>query len=205
MATPGDRAYSLYLRKSVMKDLKRTEAIIVRQENRAATTSPGKTASNSGCVRIIVADDHAHIRKLMEFIFNSVSGYTVRFAKDGEDAWTTLCAEPFDLLITDIDMPRLDGIQLVRRMRQHSFQQPVIFISGSLPDDASGLFQSLTPCDGLEKPFSFAEMLTIAAAISHCKAPNGTNRRSRNGTNGSIQNGTNGSSHNGTNGSSSQI
>ena len=179
MASPSPWVYSSF----VMQD-NRTIERPVSQRNRTNTKPSGNGASSSGCIRVVVADDNEHIRTLIGFIFNDVAGYTVRFAKDGEDAWTNLRAEPFDLLITDIDMPRLDGIELARRMRQHSFQQPVIFISGSLPGDVSGLFESLSPCDGLTKPFSFVEMLTKAAAMTRGKALNGTNGVSHNGTNG---------------------
>ena len=165
----------------------------VSQRNQTKTTPLGNSASTNGCIRVLVADDNVHTRRLMAFIFKNFTEDTVDFAEDGEDAWSSLCAEPFDLLITDIDMPRLDGIQLAHRMRQHSFQQPVLFISGSLPENATELFESLLPCDGLEKPFSFAEMLTKVRAMSHSKAHNGTNGNSSNGTNGRSRNGTNGS------------
>ncbi len=197
MASPSPWVYSSF----VMQDHRIIERP-VSQKNQINAKSLGNAASTNGCIRVVAADDNEHMRTLISFIFNSVAGYTVRSAENGEDAWTKLCDEPFDLLVTDIDMPRLDGIQLAHRMRQHSLQQPVIFISGSLPEDVSRLFESLSPCDGLTKPFSFAEMLTKVAAMTRGKALNGTNGSSHNGTNGSSRNGTNGSSRNGTNGSS---
>jgi DNA-binding response OmpR family regulator len=164
------------------------------QRNRTNTKPSFNGANANRCIRVVVADDNEHIRKLMGLIFNIPSGYTVRFAEDGEDAWVSLTAEPFDLLVTDIDMPRLNGIQLVRRMRNHSFLQPVIFVSGCLPKDADASFRRLAPCDGLEKPFSFKDLLTRSAAMTQYNARNGTNGTSRNGTNGSSRNGTNGGS-----------
>lgn len=166
-----------------MKDLPTFERSVT-QRNPTRTQPPGNVARTNGCIRVLAADDNADIRKLIGLIFTIPAGYTVRFAEDGQDAWRSLCAESFDLLITDIDMPRLGGIELVRRMRQHSFRQPVIFISGILPPDSSGLFELLSPCEKLRKPFSFKELLAKASAMTHRKSPNGTNGSSYSGTNG---------------------
>ncbi|MCY1250610.1 Chemotaxis protein CheY [compost metagenome] len=58
-------------------------------------------------------------------------GYDVAVAVDGMDGWNVLRAEPFDLVITDIDMPRMDGIELVRRIRHDAAlrQLPVMVVS----------------------------------------------------------------------------
>lgn len=67
--------------------------------------------------RVLVVDDSLTVRELERKLLLS-RGYQVAVAVDGMDGWNALRAEPFDLLITDIDMPRMDGIELVTQVRQ---------------------------------------------------------------------------------------
>ncbi|RRV22176.1 hybrid sensor histidine kinase/response regulator [Pseudomonas sp. o96-267] len=67
--------------------------------------------------RVLVVDDSLTVRELERKLLLS-RGYQVSVAVDGMDGWNALRAESFDLLITDIDMPRMDGIELVTLVRQ---------------------------------------------------------------------------------------
>ncbi|MDH0704522.1 hybrid sensor histidine kinase/response regulator [Pseudomonas toyotomiensis] len=67
--------------------------------------------------RVLVVDDSLTVRELERKLLLS-RGYQVSVAVDGMDGWNALRAETFDLLITDIDMPRMDGIELVTQVRQ---------------------------------------------------------------------------------------
>ncbi|QMV64364.1 hybrid sensor histidine kinase/response regulator [Pseudomonas berkeleyensis] len=67
--------------------------------------------------RVLVVDDSLTVRELERKLLLS-RGYQVSVAVDGMDGWNALRAEAFDLLITDIDMPRMDGIELVTQVRQ---------------------------------------------------------------------------------------
>ncbi|TBU94795.1 hybrid sensor histidine kinase/response regulator [Stutzerimonas kirkiae] len=67
--------------------------------------------------RVLVVDDSLTVRELERKLLLS-RGYQVAVAVDGMDGWNALRAEHFDLLITDIDMPRMDGIELVTLVRQ---------------------------------------------------------------------------------------
>ncbi|WFC64121.1 hybrid sensor histidine kinase/response regulator [Pseudomonas sp. REST10] len=67
--------------------------------------------------RVLVVDDSLTVRELERKLLLS-RGYQVSVAVDGMDGWNALRAEHFDLLITDIDMPRMDGIELVTQVRQ---------------------------------------------------------------------------------------
>ncbi|MBC3373784.1 hybrid sensor histidine kinase/response regulator [Pseudomonas sp. SWRI92] len=80
--------------------------------------------------RILVVDDSLTVRELeRKLLLNR--GYDVAVAVDGMDGWNALRAENFDLLITDIDMPRMDGIELVSLLRRDSRLQslPVMVVS----------------------------------------------------------------------------
>ncbi|MFP7754748.1 Hpt domain-containing protein [Thermodesulfobacteriota bacterium B35] len=80
--------------------------------------------------RILVVDDSITVREVERKML-SARGYDVRVAVDGQDGWNTLRKERFDLLITDVDMPRMDGIELVTTIRGNKeFQMlPIIIVS----------------------------------------------------------------------------
>ncbi|AMP14550.1 hybrid sensor histidine kinase/response regulator [Collimonas pratensis] len=68
--------------------------------------------------RVLVVDDSLTVRELERKLLSS-RGYTVRIAVDGMDGWNALRSEAFDLVITDIDMPRMDGIELVTLIKSN--------------------------------------------------------------------------------------
>jgi two-component system sensor histidine kinase and response regulator WspE len=69
--------------------------------------------------RVLVVDDSLTVRELQRKLLLA-AGYEVAVAVDGMDGWNALRSEAFDLLITDIDMPRMDGIELVSLLRRDS-------------------------------------------------------------------------------------
>jgi len=80
--------------------------------------------------RVLVVDDSLTVRELQRKLLVN-RGYEVAVAVDGMDGWNALRAEDFDLLITDIDMPRMDGIELVTLLRRDTRLQslPVMVVS----------------------------------------------------------------------------
>jgi len=67
---------------------------------------------------ILLCDDELHILRAAEFKFRR-AGYEVRCASDGEEAWSLILEQMPDILITDYQMPRLDGVELAQRIRSH--------------------------------------------------------------------------------------
>lgn len=86
--------------------------------------------SDSGSMRILVAEDTYTTRTLEVSILRS-AGFQVDAAVDGEDAWGRLDQGHYDLLVTDIDMPRLTGLELTARIRAHSelSHVPIVVVS----------------------------------------------------------------------------
>ncbi|MQG95428.1 hybrid sensor histidine kinase/response regulator [Pseudomonas sp. MN1F] len=80
--------------------------------------------------RVLVVDDSLTVRELQRKLLSN-RGYDVAVAVDGMDGWNALRSETFDLLITDIDMPRMDGIELVTLVRRDQRLQslPVMVVS----------------------------------------------------------------------------
>jgi two-component system sensor histidine kinase and response regulator WspE len=80
--------------------------------------------------RVLVVDDSLTVRELERKLLAG-RGYEVTIAVDGMDGWNAVRSERFDLVITDIDMPRLDGIELVTLIRRdpHLHETPVMIVS----------------------------------------------------------------------------
>ncbi len=108
--------------------------------------------------RILIADDEEIIRDSLSFVLRK-EGYTVVEAIHGKDAYDKICAEPFDALITDLEMPVMKGIELLQRVSQTSPQTVVVVITayGSLETAIAALRAGAS--DYILKPIEFDELL----------------------------------------------
>jgi two-component system sensor histidine kinase and response regulator WspE len=99
---------------------------------RLQTVEQGGADQAAGALRkkVLVVDDSLTVRELERKLL-SHRGYQVTVAVDGMDGWNAVRAEHFDLVITDIDMPRMDGIELVGLIRGSPSLQalPVMIVS----------------------------------------------------------------------------
>lgn len=84
---------------------------------RAEATAEGDRQSRSTGKRVLVVDDSMEVRELERKLL-TYRGYDVVTAGDGIDAWHALRSGTFDLVLTDVDMPLLDGLRLIRRIRK---------------------------------------------------------------------------------------
>ena len=80
------------------------------------STGQGAVATGPACKRILVIDDSLTVRELVRKILEA-RGYTVEIAVDGVDGLNAARLGAFDLVVTDVDMPRLDGIELTRLIK----------------------------------------------------------------------------------------
>jgi two-component system sensor histidine kinase and response regulator WspE len=95
--------------------------------NVAAAVRPG---AGSRQKRILIVEDSLTVRELERKLLAS-GGYEVEVAVDGLDGWNTVRAGNFDLVLTDVDMPRMDGIELVTLIKQDARMRslPVMIVS----------------------------------------------------------------------------
>ena len=77
-----------------------------------------------------MVDDSLTVREVQRRLLEN-RGYDVTLAVDGVDGWNTLLREGFDLVISDVDMPRMNGIELVGRIKSHpqTKELPVMIVS----------------------------------------------------------------------------
>jgi len=110
--------------------------------------------------RVLIVDDEPNMRRVLEIMLGR-RGYRTDAAADGEEAWERLRDGGYDLVCSDLRMPRLDGIELLRRMRDQGLDLPLILMTahGSLDSAVEAL--RLGACDYLLRPFDI-EALELA-------------------------------------------
>jgi two-component system, OmpR family, response regulator MprA len=114
--------------------------------------------------RILVVDDNTAIRQLSTEVLID-SGYEVDAAADGVAAWEALQVKAFNLLITDHNMPRLTGVELVKKLRSARMDLPIILATGRLPVEELSQNPSLQLAAMLPKPFSIDELLETVRVV----------------------------------------
>lgn len=114
--------------------------------------------------RILIVEDEATLRRIVADAME-LAGYEVAVAEDGEEGLRLFEGEHFDLVVADIMMPRMDGFQMVRRMRQLHPKTQFLFLSArSSSDDVVEGFRS-GGHDYLRKPFAMNELMVRVEAL----------------------------------------
>ena len=121
-------------------------------------------ATIAGMTRtVLLVDDDPHIREVLAFAFDK-AGFAVRTAGDGEEALNDAARHKPDLVVLDINMPRMDGLEVCRRLRA-SGDVPVLFLSSRDDEFDRVLGIELGADDYVVKPFSPREVVARANAI----------------------------------------
>jgi len=125
-----------------------------------------KTPRNRQPLRILCVDDNA---ELVELIAESLQfyGYGVEWALDGQDGLERIAAnaDKFDLIITDMDMPRLSGQGLVIKAREAGFRGKVIVFAAALSAQERKAFGELSVEAIIDKPAAHRELIGVVARL----------------------------------------
>ncbi|MEG1070022.1 MAG: response regulator transcription factor [Ruthenibacterium sp.] len=108
-------------------------------------------------MRLLIVEDEQDLREsLVDGL--RLDGYAVDFCEDGETADALIFAEDYDLIVLDLNLPKLDGIEVLKNMRKYDKETNVLILSAraSLEDKITGL--DVGANDYLTKPFHFAEL-----------------------------------------------
>ena len=110
--------------------------------------------------RVLVVDDEANMRRVLEIML-SRRGYRTLSAEDGQRALDLLQQETVDLVISDLRMPGMNGIELLRRLRETGNEVPLIMITAQGSIESAVEAMRLGACDYLLRPFD-TEALDLA-------------------------------------------
>ena len=105
---------------------------------------------------LVVDDDTMNLRRTKKILEKQ---YDVLLAESGEEALDKIVCEEIDLILLDIAMPEMDGIETFKRMKDLSVETPVIFLTASGYEDDVRTAISLGAVNYLKKPFFPAELL----------------------------------------------
>jgi PAS domain S-box-containing protein len=137
----------------------RVEIYLPRAEEPSGATAEGSAPAGSASGHLLVVEDDPLVRAVVvrELL---IQGYRVAEAPDGHAALERIAhsGDPFDLIITDLAMPRMDGRELAARIGAVRADLPVLFISGH-PDEATRRALADTEHPFLQKPFTAEELI----------------------------------------------
>jgi excisionase family DNA binding protein len=134
-----------------------------RPRNVRPAPAPARAAAPSSArARVLVVDDEASIRDLLSKTL-ALAEYDVDLAPDGRTALERLRIIPYDLLITDLKMPGVDGLTVIREARRLKPDIPVIIITGFSTEASAIEAVNLGVSGYLTKPFRVPRVLAAAA------------------------------------------
>jgi two-component system chemotaxis response regulator CheY len=117
---------------------------------------------------ILAVDDSASMRQMVSFTLKS-AGYKVTEAVDGKDAYDKASMGSFDLVLTDQNMPNLDGIGLTKKLREHpQFKStPILILTTESSDQMKQAGRAAGATGWMVKPFDPAKLIEVIRKV--CK------------------------------------
>ena len=115
---------------------------------------------------ILAVDDSASMRQMVAFTLKS-AGYLVTEAIDGQDAWEKAAKADFDLVLTDQNRPRMDGLTLTRKLRDNpKFKStPILILTTESSDQMKQAGRTAGATGWLVKPFDPAKLIEVMAKV----------------------------------------
>ncbi len=137
------------------------------------TEAPAVAEGNE---QILIADDDADVQAMLKRYLEN-QGYGVTIAGDGVDALLYLGKQPFDLILSDLNMPHLDGFKLMEMMTQKGIRTPAIFLTGNSAEQSEQKCLELGAVDFLTKPIKKEVLLLRVKAALEKGARAGATRQ----------------------------
>ena len=123
-------------------------------------------------LNILLAEDERSVALSICFALKP-DGHKIEMVRDGEQALFDITAKPdaFDLLITDHSMPRMNGVELVKRLRERGFRGKILVLSAHLSPENRVAYQALGVDGLLPKPFDLFQLRDLIRRIALGEAP----------------------------------
>ena len=133
----------------------------------------------TGKKHILIVDDEADFRETLAEQFELSEGFEVTSAGTGEEALGLAAAQRVDIIVLDVDMPGITGIETCKRLRAAGVRAPVIMLTGRTgeADTVAGLDAGAN--DYVAKPFTFSVLLARVRAQLRTAAPRPASCRAR--------------------------
>lgn len=113
---------------------------------------------------LLVEDDQALARALVE-VFTDKQNYAVETATDGESGWQFIQASSYSLIVLDVMLPKLNGINLCKRLRNQGYKTPVLLLTARDSSDDRVMGSDAGADDYVIKPFDLPELLARIRAL----------------------------------------
>ncbi len=117
--------------------------------------------------KILIVDDSESIREIVSFTLEN-AGYTVLTANDGQDALKFLNGDKIDLIITDLHMPVMDGIELIKKVRQNETYKyiPILFLTTESQTEKKIEAKNAGATGWIIKPFMPAKLIEAVKKVT---------------------------------------
>lgn len=136
----------------------------IRHDLFAITAEVVRQYEMIGLKKILIADDEEIIRSSLEAILKRGGGYETDFAVDGEEAVKKIKANLYGAVLLDLEMPKLDGYEVLKQVRGSYPELPVIFVTGKgTPQQTLESMAKYNLSGYIEKPFTPEKILDIIA------------------------------------------
>jgi DNA-binding response OmpR family regulator len=122
-------------------------------------------------LHILLAEDERSVAFSISFALKA-DGHRIEIVSDGEEALSELTRKPaaFDVLITDHSMPRMDGVELVKRLRDTAFRGKIVVLSAHLSAENRAAYLALGVDTMIPKPFDVYELRAVIRQIGNDQA-----------------------------------
>ena len=116
--------------------------------------------------RIMTVDDSATIRQVLSMSLND-AGYEVVEAVDGQDALNKIKTEKINMMITDLNMPKMDGIELIRHLRKDGVHRflPIIMLTTESQEEKKNEGKAAGASGWIIKPFTANQLLAVVKMV----------------------------------------
>jgi len=114
--------------------------------------------------KILVVEDNKDLARLLELHLRDLT-YDVDLAFDGDAGWTQIASQPYDLIILDLMLPGIDGLEICRRIRSRPAYTPILMLTSKSTELDRVLGLEIGADDYVTKPFSIRELMARVKAI----------------------------------------
>jgi DNA-binding response OmpR family regulator len=114
--------------------------------------------------KILVVEDNKDLARLLELHLRDLT-YDVDLAFDGDAGWTQITSQPYDLIVLDLMLPGIDGLEICRRIRSRPAYTPILMLTSKSTELDRVLGLEIGADDYVTKPFSIRELMARVKAI----------------------------------------